>query len=48
LAEAIVLALTNPTLRHQAAELNLKLIQQRAEINLVRAQLAVFYQRFTS
>ena len=46
LAEAIVIALNNPNLRSQAAEINLQLLQQRAEINLVRAQVAVFYQRF--
>jgi glycosyltransferase involved in cell wall biosynthesis len=46
LAEALLIALSQPRLRSAAAEINLKLIESRAEINLVRAQLQVFYQRF--
>jgi hypothetical protein len=45
LAEALILALENPTMRTHAAELNLEIIRKRAETNLVRAQLEVFYQR---
>lgn len=45
LAEALILALENPTMRTHAAELNLEIIRQRAEMNLVHAQLEVFYQR---
>lgn len=43
-AEAFLLALENPELRRKAAEINLELIRQRAEISQVRAQLEVFYQ----
>ncbi|MEA4910450.1 MAG: glycosyltransferase [Anaerolineaceae bacterium] len=46
LAEAILTALDNGDLRSTAAELNLQLIQQRADVNLVRSQIEVFYQRF--
>ena len=45
LAEALVLALQNPGLREQAAETNRAIIQERAELNLVRSQIAVFYER---
>jgi glycosyltransferase involved in cell wall biosynthesis len=45
LAEALVLALENPDLREQAAEANRSIIQERAELNLVRSQIAVFYER---
>lgn len=45
LAEALVLALENPALRQQAAEHNFALIQRRADVNLLRAQVEVFYQR---
>ncbi|MDX9864171.1 MAG: glycosyltransferase family 4 protein [Anaerolineaceae bacterium] len=45
LAEALVLALTIPSLRGQAAEVNRAIIQERAELNLVRSQIAVFYER---
>ncbi|MDR3576517.1 MAG: glycosyltransferase [Anaerolineaceae bacterium] len=48
LAEALILALENPAMRTRAAELNLEIIRQRAEMNLVRAQLQVFYQRITA
>ena len=48
LAEALVLALENPALRKQAAEHNFALIQQRADVNLVRAQTEVFYQRIAN
>lgn len=45
LAEALVLALENPALREKAAETNRAIIQERAEVNLVRSQIAVFYER---
>ena len=45
LAEAILLALDHPELRSSAAEANLKIIQQHAEVNLVRSQIQVFYKR---
>ena len=46
LAEAVLLALENPTFRSHAAELNLEIIRRRAEINLVRTQIEIFYRRF--
>ena len=45
LAEALLLALDRPDLRQTAADINLDLIRQRAEINYVRAQAQVFYER---
>ncbi len=45
LAEALLLALESPRLRQSAAERNLELIRERAEINFVRAQAQVFYDR---
>jgi glycosyltransferase involved in cell wall biosynthesis len=45
LAEAVLLALEKPELRARAAELNLDLIRQRAEVGLVRSQIEVFYRR---
>jgi glycosyltransferase involved in cell wall biosynthesis len=45
LAAALLVALDDSSLRQAAAETNLRLIQERAEINLVRAQVEVFYQR---
>ncbi len=45
LAEAIILALENPAMRQRAFEHNLALIQQRADVQYVRAQAQVFYQR---
>jgi glycosyltransferase involved in cell wall biosynthesis len=45
LAEAVLLALEKPELRNRAAELNLDLIRQRAEVGLVRSQIEVFYRR---
>jgi glycosyltransferase involved in cell wall biosynthesis len=47
LAEAILLALEHPELRARAAELNRNLVRQRADVNLVRAQLQVFLERFS-
>jgi glycosyltransferase involved in cell wall biosynthesis len=46
LAKAVLLALGQPDLRKTAAEFNLRLIRERAETNLVRSQIQVFYQRF--
>jgi len=45
LADALLLALDQPELRRKAAEHNLQLITNRAEVGLVRAQVEVFYQR---
>ena len=45
LAEAVLLALESKDLRESAAERNLQIIKERAEVSLVRAQVAVFYQR---
>lgn len=48
LADAILLALENPGLRATAAERNLQIIAEKAETNLVRAQVQVFYQSLIS
>lgn len=45
LAEALLLALEHPELRSTAAEINQRIIRERAEANLVRAQVQVFYQQ---
>ncbi len=45
LAMGLLTAVDSPTLRQAAAETNLRLVQERAEINLVRAQMQIFYQR---
>ncbi len=45
LAEAVLQALDQPALRLKAKEINLGLIRERAEVNLVRSQIEVFYQR---
>jgi glycosyltransferase involved in cell wall biosynthesis len=45
LAEALVRALEDPALRAAATEINQNIIRERAEINLVRSQIAVFYER---
>lgn len=46
LAEAIILALDSPEFLEGARTTNKKLVQDRAEVGLVRAQMKVFYQRF--
>jgi glycosyltransferase involved in cell wall biosynthesis len=46
LTEAVILALENPSLRENARGVNRGLVRQRAEVNLVRAQMKVFYQQF--
>jgi glycosyltransferase involved in cell wall biosynthesis len=43
-ADALLLAAENPDLRASAAEMNLERLR-RADINLVRTQMEVFYQR---
>lgn len=43
-AEAILTALENSELRRQAAEMNKKIIRERAEVSLVRAKIDQFYQ----
>ena len=45
LAEAVLIALNQPELRTAAAEQNFRLVSERAELGLVRAQIEVFYQR---
>jgi len=45
LADALGVALDNPDLLAGAAEKNLQLIRQRAEADMVRAQIEIFYQR---
>lgn len=45
LAEAILLALDHPELRASAAELNLKLLEERAEIDRSRQSILEFYNR---
>jgi glycosyltransferase involved in cell wall biosynthesis len=47
LAEAISVVLHNPGLRQSAAEANLKIIRERAELSLMRSQIQVFYQRLS-
>jgi glycosyltransferase involved in cell wall biosynthesis len=44
LAEAILLALDQPDLRPHAAERNLEIIRQRAEVGYVRGKMADFYE----
>jgi glycosyltransferase involved in cell wall biosynthesis len=43
-AEALLLALERPELRARAAQINRRLIAERAEVGVVRAKLAAFYQ----
>lgn len=45
IAEALVLAMENIELRRRAAEMNLEIITQKAEVSVVRSQLEVFYQK---
>jgi glycosyltransferase involved in cell wall biosynthesis len=47
-ADALVLALSQPELRQKAAEINRRLVLERADQNMVRAQIQVFYQRVTA
>jgi glycosyltransferase involved in cell wall biosynthesis len=42
-AEALLLALDQPGVRARAAQINRRLVQQRAEVGTVRARLAEFY-----
>ncbi|MEN4041683.1 MAG: glycosyltransferase [Anaerolineaceae bacterium] len=44
-AEALLLAAGSPELRARAAAVNLERLAARAEVNLVRTQMEVFYQR---
>ena len=43
-AEAVILALNNETLRKQAADENRKIVEERCEVNLVRERIEAFYQ----
>ncbi len=45
-AEALLLALNQPELRRQAAQINRRLVLERAEIQGVRARLRDFYAQF--
>lgn len=45
LADALLTALEHPELRTAAAGINQKLIRERAEVNLVRAQMQIFYEQ---
>jgi glycosyltransferase involved in cell wall biosynthesis len=45
LAEAVLIALDRPELRAAAAEKNRRIVSERAESSMVRAQIEVFYQR---
>lgn len=47
LAEAVLAALNRPELRAVAAEKNMRLVAERAEVGMVRAQIEVFYQRLS-
>ena len=44
LAEALLLALDQPALRARAAEINRRLVCERAEVGVVREKLKAFYQ----
>ncbi|NPV55763.1 MAG: glycosyltransferase [Anaerolineae bacterium] len=46
-AEAMIQAVQQPQLRQQAAETNLQIVAQRADIHYVRSQIQVFYQRIS-
>jgi hypothetical protein len=46
-AEAILTALENQTLRRSAAEINARLIRERAEVHVVREQIRAFYAQFS-
>jgi glycosyltransferase involved in cell wall biosynthesis len=45
-AEAILTALESPEMRKSAADLNGRLIRERAEVGLVRNTIREFYTRF--
>jgi glycosyltransferase involved in cell wall biosynthesis len=47
-AEALLTLFSQPKMIQSGAEYNLRLIQNRAESNLVRAQIEVFYNRLTT
>mgnify|MGYP001086914636 CR=1 FL=1 len=44
--EGILLALEQPQLRRSAAQINLELIRERAEIGMVRKKVAEFFHQF--
>jgi glycosyltransferase involved in cell wall biosynthesis len=44
LADALLLALSQPELRASAAQVNRRLISERAEVGVVREKLGAFYQ----
>ncbi len=47
LAEAILLALETPNLRARAAEINARIVRERAEIGVVREKIQAFYEAVT-
>ena len=47
LAEALLLALDNPDLRARAAEINTRIVRERAEVGVVREKIQVFYEAVT-
>lgn len=48
LAEALLFALERHELRQRAAEINLEIVRERAEINYIRTQTEIFYQSIIS
>ncbi len=48
LAAAVITALQNDQLRESAADINQKIIQERAEISVVSTQIEIFYQQLIS
>ena len=48
LADVLNLVLRDRALRETAAEYNLRLVSERAEVNLIRSQIQVFYQRIST
>lgn len=47
LAEALLLALDNPELRARAAEINARIVRERAEVGVVREKIQAFYEAVT-
>ena len=47
LAEALLLALNNPELRARAAEINARIVRERAEVGVVRDKIQAFYEAVT-
>lgn len=47
LAEALLLTLDNPELRARAAEINARIVRERAEVGVVREKIQAFYEAVT-